>query len=501
MRHSASRRRHGRRRASAGTRRPLLLVPALLLSLALSLPSGALAYWSTGGSGVGSGTSGDLSAPVASATRTPATNTIVVSWRLQSDGGEAMLFHVQRSPADEQTWIDVCGSDSAPVSGTSCSNTVTSTGSWKYRVIAHKGSWRAISDETAALATVAARPTVTVNQADGQPDPTRTQPITFTAVFERRVTGLTSDGIRIDREGSVIGDAVLAVRGSGSTYSITVEGLGTTAPNGGTLNLRIVENATVDDYGNRNAASTSTDNMVRLDTTPPAAPTSVPRLTTDSGIAARPETLVDNRTNVLKMGFEQRSMVPSDANGGSVRLFRSTTTTGAGEHVGTGDIVDGSYSVDESPDAPPTSDGVYFYFVQYVDALGNPGDLVAAGDPSRRLAVTVDRSAPALSMVYTRQLASVVPLRLGTVTTSGIASTSATDVLQVDIRICPGSTMACSTPTRGTAAVDASTGAYSFTTDNLLGGILQTSVAQVTQTDIAGNVGSSAIQSLAGLLG
>src|SRR4029079_17721154 len=68
-----------------------------------------------------------------------------------------------------------------------------------------------------------AAPTVTINQAAGQGDPTATSPISYTVVFSESVTGFTGSDVAFT--GSTAGGTLVAgVSGSGATYTVTVTG-------------------------------------------------------------------------------------------------------------------------------------------------------------------------------------------------------------------------------------------------------------------------------------
>src|SRR5439155_1313325 len=110
------------------------------------------------------------------------------------------------------------------------------------------------------------RPTVTINQAAGQADPTSTSPINFTSVFSQLVNGFTGSDVTIG--GTAGGTKTVTVSGGPSTYTVAVSGM-TTA---GTVLASIAAGVASDAAGNLNTASTSTDNSVSFtppDTTPP----------------------------------------------------------------------------------------------------------------------------------------------------------------------------------------------------------------------------------------
>src|SRR5204862_90993 len=69
-----------------------------------------------------------------------------------------------------------------------------------------------------------AGPTVTINQAAAQSDPTNTPPIVFDVAFSTAVTGF--DASDISFTGSTVGGAIAAqVSGSGATYAVSVTGI------------------------------------------------------------------------------------------------------------------------------------------------------------------------------------------------------------------------------------------------------------------------------------
>ncbi len=107
-------------------------------------------------------------------------------------------------------------------------------------------------------------PSVTINQASGQADPTGTSPINFTVVFSAAVTGFATGDVTIG--GTAGGTKAGTVTGSGTTYNVAVTGM-TTA---GTVTASVPAAVAVDASARTNVASTSTDNTV---TWSPGGPT------------------------------------------------------------------------------------------------------------------------------------------------------------------------------------------------------------------------------------
>jgi hypothetical protein len=107
------------------------------------------------------------------------------------------------------------------------------------------------------------RPSVTVNQAAGQSDPTNVAPVRFTVVFSEPVSGFTHADVAVG--GTTGGTKTVAVSGGPSSYQVAVSGM-----TSGVLTAAIGAGAAVDAAGNGNTASTSTDNAVIFDITAPA---------------------------------------------------------------------------------------------------------------------------------------------------------------------------------------------------------------------------------------
>jgi hypothetical protein len=106
-----------------------------------------------------------------------------------------------------------------------------------------------------------AGPTVTINQAGAQADPTKTSPINFTVVFSATVADFTTGDVTLS---GTAGAATATVSGSGTTYNVAVTGMTTTGTVIASLAAGVAGNG-----GHPSAASTSTDNTVTWDVTAP----------------------------------------------------------------------------------------------------------------------------------------------------------------------------------------------------------------------------------------
>jgi CSLREA domain-containing protein len=98
-------------------------------------------------------------------------------------------------------------------------------------------------------------PSVTINQAAGQTDPTISTPIHFTVVFSKPVTNFTTGSVTL---GGTAGATTATVTGSGPTYDVAVTGM----TRSGTVIATIPAGVALDAAANGNTVSTSTDNAI-----------------------------------------------------------------------------------------------------------------------------------------------------------------------------------------------------------------------------------------------
>jgi PKD repeat protein len=152
-------------------------------------------------------------------------------------------------------------------------------------------------------------PTVTVNQAAGQDDPARLSPVNFQIQFSETISGFTKTDVGFAGT-ATIGDWTLA--GNGITYTLSVHPI--TAD--GTVIPFITAEVCQDLAGNLNSASTSTDNSVTFDSTPPTVTVN------QAGAQADP-------TNTLPIQFEVTfSETVSDFDSGDVSFGGTTVVSG-----------------------------------------------------------------------------------------------------------------------------------------------------------------------------
>jgi parallel beta-helix repeat protein len=110
-------------------------------------------------------------------------------------------------------------------------------------------------------------PRVTINRAAGQADVSGLLPIQFTVVFTEPVTGFGADDVVVT---GTAGPGHVTVTGSGTTYTVLIDGLSET----GTVTATVRDAAAADAAGNPSLPSTSTDNTVTFVLTAGAVPDS-----------------------------------------------------------------------------------------------------------------------------------------------------------------------------------------------------------------------------------
>jgi len=120
------------------------------------------------------------------------------------------------------------------------------------------------TDETYLLDNIA--PTVTVEQASGQSDPTNVGPILFTVTFSEPINTSTFTAADVvlsasTAPGPLSASIIEIAPNNGTTFEVSVSGM---SGNGDVI-VSIAANTVQDPAGNNNAASTSTDNTVTYD--------------------------------------------------------------------------------------------------------------------------------------------------------------------------------------------------------------------------------------------
>jgi subtilisin-like proprotein convertase family protein len=149
-----------------------------------------------------------------------------------------------------------------PESPLSALNGKPSNGIWKLNVsdnagldLGTVGCFSLDLKKLVCATTCIAPPTVTIEQAVTQADPTTTSPINFTIVFNEVVTGFETGDVTL---AGTAGATTAIVTGSGTTYNVSVSGMVAN----GTVIASIAPGVAVNGSSVGNTASTSTDNTV-----------------------------------------------------------------------------------------------------------------------------------------------------------------------------------------------------------------------------------------------
>ncbi|MCL1059490.1 tandem-95 repeat protein [Shewanella gelidimarina] len=234
------------------------------------------------------------------------------------------------------------------------------------------GMGDAAADNTMTL-TVNAQPTVTINQASGQGDPTNNPAIVFDVVFSESVTGFDSSDINLTLDSGMTA-SVTSVSGGGASYTVTA----TITAGDGDINANIPSSAAVDGSGALNKASSSTDNQITFDNTPPAAPTGIDlAVGSDLGDSDSDNLTSDNTP----------SMSGAGETGSTLTLFADLNNNSAldgGEPNTTASVSASSWSLV----MPTLSDTDHSLVTFQTDGVGNVSPMSAP------LSITVDTAEP-----------------------------------------------------------------------------------------------------------
>lgn len=160
-------------------------------------------------------------------------------------------------------------------------------------------------------------PTVTIDQAPGQPDPTNASPVNFAVVFSESVSDFDATDLSVS---GTAGATTGVVSGSGTTYTVAISNM--TGP--GTVVLDIAAGIATDSLGNPNSAAINIDNTVTYSTD-----TTGPTVTIDQAIGQL------DPTNVSPINFGVLFNEPVDN-------FDATDLTVSGTAGATAGVVTGS---------------------------------------------------------------------------------------------------------------------------------------------------------------
>ena len=245
--------------------RRIIVVPLVLCLLLLSGVA-ALAHWTAGSLAGGHGaaaatTVGQGSTPSASALG----RTVTVTWPASTLAGGQAVDGYQIKRYDSVTLVSqtITSACAGTVTATTCAESNVPEGSWVYTVTPRFATnWVGAESAKSPAVAVAVAPTVTINQAAAQADPTN-------GVADPLHGGLQRGGDRLRHRrrdprrhrGRHHGRTVT---GTGTTYDVAVS-----RHDGQRHRHRHHRRrrGVIDAAGNANTASTSTDNTVTYDTT------------------------------------------------------------------------------------------------------------------------------------------------------------------------------------------------------------------------------------------
>jgi hypothetical protein len=198
------------------------------------------------------------------------------------------------------------------------------------------------------------RPLVTVNQAAAQPDPTNVDLAVFDIVFNEDVFGVDVTDFQLSGSSTAAITGLIQV--TSTTWRIEVTGM----TSGDTIQLVARSGEVSDAAGNTNMASTSTDNSVSFDNTPPLVSITV--------------VATNDTTPQL---------------GGTINDPSATVTvTVNGQTYPAINNGDGTWTLADNTVSPALGEAIYDVQVVATDTLGN-----SAGDSSTN-ELTIDTTAP-----------------------------------------------------------------------------------------------------------
>lgn len=263
------------------------------------------------------------------------------------EGDSLSYITITAAPVNGILWIDTDGSgtvnnaESALASNATISkanldanllkylaNGSTSSG---FTFNVNDGIGDALANNTMTL-TVNPRPTVAINQASGQADPTNNAAIIFDVLFNESVTGFDASDVSLNLD-SGMAASVTNISGSGTTYQVTA----TITAGDGNISATVLAGGATDAGGATNKISGSTDNQITVDNTGPqivSASLNTGNLKAGDTITAVlnfDETVVlsgSNSTATLDIGGTQRIATYLSGHNSSALSFSYVITTG-----------------------------------------------------------------------------------------------------------------------------------------------------------------------------
>ncbi len=476
------------RRDSRRASRALVLA-AVVLGL-MTAGGIAFAYWTTPGSGTGSALTGTLNAPTGvTASATPGSSTVSVSWTPSAGTPAPTGYRVVRTTTSTSVAVDACGTTSSLVTGSTCNDTSVPDGTYTYMVTAVYRTWTATSGASNSVTVVGDNtpPALqSINRAAGAANPTKAATLTWTVTFSEPVSGVTSSNFTTVKGTGITGTlGAPLVTGSGATYTVAVSTTGVTGANASNaIGLNLANGTGVHDAaGNATTSSAFTGQTYDFDTTAPTVAAVSSTLADGSYKAGQvvpvtvsfsePVTVTGTPQLLLSTGTPATTAVSYSSGSGTSDLTFSYTVA-AGN---TSSHLDYAATTSLALNGGTIRDAVTNSATLTLAAPGTAGSLGANKN------LVVDTTAPAVTVTAP---ANGSLTNSGTPTLSGAAGNATGDSATVTVRVyngpgTGGTLLQTLAPTR-TAAT------WSATAAMLAQG---TYTVQATQTDSAGNTGSS----------
>ncbi|BBH15933.1 hypothetical protein Back2_02200 [Nocardioides baekrokdamisoli] len=204
--------------------RPFVVVAAAM-ALILAITGGALAYWTSTGSGSRTASTGTLAAPTAVAgSQTAGTGTVTVTWTGSSGSPAPTGYYVTRTNSGNVTSAACGTTPTSTVGTTTCQDTSVPLGTYTYAVVAVYHSWTASSAPSGSVAVVQSSQAITFTSNPASPAYNGTYTVTATGGGSGNAVTFTSatssvctvSGSTVSFVG--VGSCTINANQAGSTY-------------------------------------------------------------------------------------------------------------------------------------------------------------------------------------------------------------------------------------------------------------------------------------------
>ncbi|MFT5704309.1 MAG: hypothetical protein ACI8SK_000255 [Shewanella sp.] len=303
------------------------------------------------------------------------------------EGDTLNRITIINAPASGSLWIDLDASNTInnAESALTSNDTVTKANldanvlkysasgstSASFTFTVNDGSADSASNYTITL-TVNAQPTVTINQASGQNDPTNNATVTFDVVFNESITGFDVSDISLT--GDVTATVTSVSASSGTSFTV----LTNISANEGDIIAQVLAGGVTDASSATNQASTSTDNTIKYDISTPTSPSGLDLIISSDSGSSDSDNLTSDATPEISGSGET---------GATITLFSDADNSGTlngSETSVTASVSAGTWSV-SMPTIASTSHALKAF---QTDPAGN------ASPVSTTLTIEIDTNAP-----------------------------------------------------------------------------------------------------------